>query len=867
MKKNLVIVESPAKAKTIEKILGQDFTVKSSMGHIRDLEKKGLAIDIENNFTPKYVITPEKAKLVSELKQFVKQHNEVWLATDEDREGEAISWHLCKVLGLDERTTKRIVFREITKPAILKAVEMPRQVDMNLVNAQQARRVLDRLVGFELSELLWKKIKGGLSAGRVQSVAVKLVVEREREIQKFEAKPFFKIEAVFNVPNAQGRVVKLKAESPQKFDTEGGATEFLKRCIGAIYQIQNIEVKPSKRKPAAPFTTSTLQQEASRKLGFSVSRTMSTAQRLYEAGHITYMRTDSTNLSEVAISAIAQQITKEYGAQYSQVRRFKVGKESAQEAHEAIRPTYIEKQNVSDDRDQQRLYELIWKRTIASQMSDAELERTLVDIGISTLKEAKLMAEGEVIKFDGFLKVYLESKDEEDEDAKGVLPPLSIGQKLDFDLMTATERFTRPPARFTEAALVKQLEEQGIGRPSTYAATIAKIMEENRGYVVKETREGTPREFKILTLSPKGTISQKTSSENVGGAKGHLFPTDMGMLVVDFLDKYFDRIMNYQFTAQVENELDDVADGKRRWTEMIRTFYFPFHQEVEKTKDEAERVSGERALGYDPETGMTVLVRMGKYGPVAQIGAPDELEEGQKPQYANLKKTQSIETINLSEALELFALPKNLGDFEGHEVSVAVGRYGPYIKFNDAFISMPKNEDPLSISMERAVELILEKRAADAPVFMYQNLPVTKGVGRFGAFIKWNDLYINIPTRYNLDTLTYEQAAELIEAKEAKEANRYLLEFPDLKVTVENGRWGPFVRFGKKMMNLKTADGKRMTNEEAAKLTLEQVKAVVEAEVPNAFAAKETKAKVKKEPAPKEATAAKTTKKATTKKK
>lgn len=868
MRKNLVIVESPAKAKTIEKILGQDFTVKSSMGHIRDLEKKGLAIDIENNFNPKYVITPEKSKLVSELRQQVKQHDEVWLATDEDREGEAISWHLCKVLGLDERTTKRIVFREITKPAILKAVETPRKVDMNLVNAQQARRVLDRLVGFELSELLWKKIKGGLSAGRVQSVAVKLVVEREREIQKFEPKPSFKIEAIFNVPNVQGRIVKLKAESPQKFEMEGDAKLFLEKCIGAIYNIKGIEVKPSKRKPAAPFTTSTLQQEASRKLGYSVSRTMSTAQRLYEAGHITYMRTDSTNLSEVAISAIAQQIKTEYGDRYSQVRRFKVGKESAQEAHEAIRPTYIEKTNVSDDKDQQRLYELIWKRTIASQMSDAELERTIAEISISTIKGAKLVAEGEVIKFDGFLKVYLESKDEEDEEAKGVLPPLSIGQKLNFELMNATERFSRPLARFTEAALVKQLEEQGIGRPSTYASTIAKIMEENRGYVVKETREGTNRDYKILTLSPKGVISEKIGKEIVGSAKGHLFPTDMGMLVVDFLDKYFDRIMNYQFTANVEDELDHIADGKRRWTEMIRSFYFPFHEEVEKTKSEADRVSGERSLGYDPETGLTVLVRMGKYGPIAQIGAPDELQEGQKPQYANLKNTQSIETINISDALELFSLPKILGNFEQHEVTVAVGRFGPYIKFNEVFISIPKNEDPLSISMERAVELILEKRAADAPIFSYENLPVTKGAGRFGAFIKWNNIFMNIPSRYKLETLTYEQAAEIIEAKREKEATRYILEFPNLKVTVENGRWGPFIRFGKNMINLKHTDGKRMTNEDAALLTEANVKTLVEAEVPNAFAVKETKAKVKKEgnKEPKEKITAKTSPKTTKKK-
>ncbi|MFM2267029.1 MAG: hypothetical protein RL757_470 [Bacteroidota bacterium] len=861
MSKNLVIVESPAKAKTIEKILGSDFTVRSSMGHIRDLERKGLAIEIENDFHPNYVITEDKKRLVNELRQAVKTHQEVWLATDEDREGEAISWHLCEVLGLDERTTKRIVFREITKPAILKAVTQPRNVDMNLVNAQQARRVLDRLVGFELSELLWRKVKTGLSAGRVQSVAVKLVVVREREIQRFNSTPFFKIEANFLVPNAQGKNVLLKAESPQRFEEEDGAYSFLKRCVGANYNIQKIEVKPSKRKPAAPFTTSTLQQEASRKLGFSVSRTMSNAQRLYESGHITYMRTDSTNLSELAIQDIATQIKTNYGDRYSHIRRYKVGKESAQEAHEAIRPTYIDKTIVTDDRDQQRLYELIWKRTIASQMADAELERTLVDVGISTVKEAKLVAEGEVIKFDGFLKVYLESKDEDDEDAKGVLPPLSVGQALNFDKMTATQRYTRPPARFTEAALVKQLEEQGIGRPSTYAPTIAKIMEENRGYVVKESREGMPRSFQILTLSNLGKIATTVGNEMTGASKGHLFPTDMGILVVDFLDKHFDEVMDYKFTANVEDELDNIAEGKSRWTKMIGDFYFPFHENVEKTRTEAERVSGERMLGKDPVTGRTILVRMGKFGPVAQIGAPDELEEGEKPQYANLKKTQSIETIGINDALDLFQLPKNLGEFEGQDLVVGVGRFGPYVKFGEAFVSIPRNEDALALTQERAIELVLEKRAAEAPVFEYEGLPITKGTGRFGDFIKWNSMFINIPRKYNLDSLTFEEAAELIEAKRDKEANRYIKQFPELKADIENGRWGPFIRFGKSMITPKI-DGKKMSPEAIAALTEAEVKAIIEIEHPDAFAPK-----VKKTPAAKPATAKPAVKKATPKKK
>lgn len=855
MPKNLLIVESPAKAKTIEKILGSDFTVKSSFGHVRDLEKGGIGIDIPNGFKPKYVVTPDKVRVVNELKSMAKQVDEVWLATDEDREGEAISWHLCKVLGLDEHRTKRIVFREITKPAILKAVQNPRTVDLSLVDAQQARRVLDRLVGFELSELLWKKVKGGLSAGRVQSVAVKIVVERERDIQKHEAKAFFKVEAQFDVPNAQNRNVILKAESPTRFDTEGGAKKFLEQCVGAIYSIKKIDVRPTKRKPTAPFTTSTLQQEASRKLGFSVNRTMQNAQRLYEAGHITYMRTDSTNLSETAIAAIAQEIETSFGKQYVQTRRFKTGKESAQEAHEAIRPTYIEKRNVSSDRDEQRLYELIWKRAIASQMADAELEKTTVSIGISTVAEANLVAEGEVVKFDGFLKVYLESKDEDDEDAKGVLPALSIGQKLTFAQMTATERFSRPPARFTEAALVKELEERGIGRPSTYAPTISKIMEENRGYVVKETREGTQRNFQILILDKNGKIAQKTGSEMTGALKNHLVPTDMGMLVVDFLDKHFDNIMSYGFTADIENQLDDVADSKRNWVEMLSKFYEPFHDDVQKTLNEAERVSGERVLGHDPETGRTVLVRMSKYGPVAQIGAPDELAEKEKPTYANLQKGQSIETITLTEALKLFELPKNMGEYDGLPMSVGVGRFGPYVKIGEAFVSIPRDEDPLSISYERAVELVEEKRRADAPVFTYKGHGITKGSGRFGPFIKWNDMFINVPKKYNLETLALDEAIELIEAKVSKEANRYIQNWEAEKISIENGRWGPFIRFGKEMIDLKH-EGKRLTAEDAALLTLDDVKKMIEAKIPDAFKPKEKK----------KAAATKTTTKTTKKK-
>jgi DNA topoisomerase-1 len=849
MPKNLLIVESPAKAKTIEKILGKDYTVKSSYGHVRDLPKNNSAIDVENDFHPKYEVTSDKKRVVKELKDAVKKVDEVWLATDEDREGEAISWHLCQVLGLDEETTKRIVFREITAPAIKKAIQQPRKVDMNLVNAQQARRVLDRLVGFELSELLWKKVKGKLSAGRVQSVAVRLIVDRERDIQQFKATSFFKIQAQFRVENEKGKVVILKAEMPKRFDQEADAEVFLKNCMNADFEISSIDVKPIKRKPTAPFTTSTLQQEASRKLGFSVKRTMVTAQKLYEAGLITYMRTDSISLSEVAIQAIANEIEQSFGQNYLQTRRYKSKKAGAQEAHEAIRPTYIERQQVPGDRDQQRLYDLIWKRTIASQMADARLEKTIVNIGISTIQDAFLRAEGEVLKFDGFLKVYLESKDDdEEEQAKGILPPLKVGQLLDMKDMEATERFTRPPARYTEASLVKKLEELGIGRPSTYAPTISKIMESDRGYVVKESREGVERAYQILHLE-NGTINKKSETEITGTTKNRLFPTDMGMIVSDFLLQHFQDIMDYRFTAGIEKKFDGISEGKEQWTKMLDGFYKPFHSTVENTLENADRASGERILGTDPESGRTLLVRMSRLGPVVQIGKPDELDEGEKPKYANLRPGQSLETIELETALELFQLPKTLGEYEGKEVVIGAGRYGPYIRYDEKFISIPRKEDPLELSMDRAIELIEEKRKADAPVGTYKGLPITKGKGRFGPFLKWNDLFVNIPRKYDPETIVLEDMHELIEKKVEKEANRYIHKWDDEKIAVENGRWGPFIRFNKKSVKLPKVDNKRMTPEEAKELTLEEVKKLIEAEIPDAFK-KKAKKKVAKKKSP-----------------
>jgi len=682
----------------------------------------------------------------------------------------------------------------------------------------------NRLVGFELSEILWKKVKGKLSAGRVQSVAVKIIVEREREIMKFEATPFFRVSAFFDVKNEAGRIVKLKAELPSRFDNLGDAESFLKNCNGATFSINNIAVKPLKRKPTAPFTTSTLQQEASRKLGFSVNRTMQNAQRLYEQGHITYMRTDSVNLSETAIKAVALEIEQKYGKEYVQTRRFKTKKENAQEAHEAIRPTNVGVMQATSDRDQQRLYELIWKRTIASQMAEAILEKTIVEIGVSTIPNRFLKAEGEVLKFDGFLKVYLASKDDDEEDdtAKGILPPLSVGQNLVLDEMTAIERFTRPPARYTEASLVKKLEELGIGRPSTYAPTISKIMEANRGYVSKEEREGVERKYQILKLKDQ-EIKATIDTEMTGAVKNRLIPSDLGMLVSDFLSKHFSDIMTYNFTADIEKNFDHIASGGQQWNDMIGEFYKPFHATVEETLEHADRATGERILGKDPESGRTLLVRMSRFGPLVQIGTMEELGE-EKPRYANLRPGQSLETIVFDDALELFKLPKDLGEYQGHDVIIGIGRYGPYVKYDGAFISLGRGTDPLEVTKEEAIVLIEEKKKADAPVATYQGLPVTKG--------------------------------ELIAAKIEKEANRYIHKWDDLKLAVENGRWGPFVRWGKKSIKIPKIDGERMTSEQAKEMmTLEEAKKLVEAEFPDAFKKKERKkkasAKKKKAPAKK----------------
>ncbi|MCG7858522.1 type I DNA topoisomerase [Flavihumibacter sp.] len=859
MAKNLLIVESPAKAKTIEKILGKDFEVKSCYGHIRDLEKDEMGIDIKDDYKPRYIVPDDKEKVVRELKQLAKKSEEVWLATDEDREGEAISWHLCEVLGLDPKTTKRIVFHEITKPAIQKAVQNPRTVNMDLVNAQQARRVLDRIVGFELSPVLWRKMSMGssLSAGRVQSVAVRLIAEREREINAFNTVSHFKVEAWFTAQDSGNRPVGFKAEG-QRYSNEEGAEKFLQSCIGASYSVSDIQVRPGKKSPAAPFTTSTLQQEASRKLGYSVSKTMLLAQKLYESGRITYMRTDSVNLGETAMEGISQQINAQYGKRYFQARKYKNKNESAQEAHEAIRPTYMDTISV-DDPDTRRLYELIWKRTMASQMADAELEKTTAKILISTNKE-ELTASGEVLKFDGFLKVYREDRDEEDmteeEGSESMLPPLSLKQILPLREMRATERFNRPAPRYTEASLVKKLEELGIGRPSTYAPTITTILK--RGYVEKRDKDGTRRDFRILKLDDRNVIKQM-DHETTGAEKSKLFPTDLGLVVTDFLNQNFNDVMDYGFTAKIENEFDEVANGKRVWHKMIDEFYNPFKKDVDNTIEHAERIRGERDLGVDKESGKKVVARMGRYGPMVQIG---DVNDEEKPRFAKLKSGQSIETISYDEAMELFKLPMTIGEYEGQEVSVNIGRFGPYVKWGEEFVSIPKGEDPVTLDIDRAVALINEKKHADAPIATYEGIPVTKGKGRFGPFIKWNDLYINIPKAYDFDRLGQKEVDELVSKKIEKEANRYIHQWPAEKISIENGRWGPFIRFGKKMLKLsRKGDGGKYTEEELAGITLEEVKKMIEAELPGAF-----DKKTKPAPAKKAATKKAATKKAPAKK-
>lgn len=842
MAKNLLIVESPAKAKTIEKILGKDFQVKSCFGHIRDLAKADMGINIEKNFEPTYIISPDKEKVVAELRKLSKDAD-VWLATDEDREGEAISWHLCEVLGLDPKKTKRIVFHEITKPAIKNAVENPRKVDMNLVMAQQARRVLDRIVGFELSPVLWRKIsmRNNLSAGRVQSVAVKLIAEREREINAFTPVSSFKIEGIFTAKDLSGKSVSFSAEG-KKQNSADDAEAFLKSCTGAQYKVTDIQVRPGKRSPAPPFTTSTLQQEASRKLGYGVGRTMQIAQKLYENGYITYMRTDSVSLSNTALGDITNTVKSMYGEQYHQFRKFKNKNENAQEAHEAIRPTYMNNAHVNEA-EWQKLYELIWKRTMACQMAEAELEKTTAKIEISTNKE-ELTATGEVLKFDGFLKVYREDKDEdeqEDDANEGMLPPLAINQQLPFKEMKATERFTRPPARYTEASLVKKLEELGIGRPSTYAPTISTILK--RGYVEKRDKEGVIRYYSVYVLKDD-SVKKELANENTGAEKSKLFPSDLGLVVTDFLSKYFDDIMDYSFTARIEEEFDEVAEGKMKWNNMIKDFYNPFKNDVEKTIEKAERATGERELGVDPESGKQVVARMGRYGPMIQIGeSNNELE---KPRFAKIPTGQSIETISFEEAMALFGAQGTMGQYEEKDVSVNVGRFGPYVKWGDDFISLPKGTDLGMVTLEKAIETIKAKQKADLPVGHYDEKPITKGTGRFGPFIKWDGMFINVPRRYDFAKLAQNEMNELIEAKVKKEENRFIHRWPEENLSVENDRWAPIIKFGKKKIYLpKKKDETRYTAEEAVAFTLEQVKAFIEAQIPGAFS-KKAKATAKK---------------------
>jgi DNA topoisomerase-1 len=821
MAKNLVIVESPAKAKTIEKFLGSDFQVESSYGHIADLPSKEIGVDVENDFRPKYEVSPEKKALVSKLRTLAKSAEMVWLASDEDREGEAISWHLAEELKLDPKKTKRIVFHEITKSAIQKAIENPRGIDYNLVNAQQARRVLDRLVGYELSPVLWKKVKGGLSAGRVQSVSVRLIVEREREIQDFKALASYSVSAEFSTE--AGKIVKAKLS--KNFSTKKEAEDFLQKNIGSTYKLSELETKPTKKTPAAPFTTSTLQQEAARKLYLPVGITMQIAQRLYEAGHITYMRTDSVNLSQEAMVAAQAEITRSYGKEFSKPRNFTNKSKGAQEAHEAIRPTDMSKHTLNIDRDQARLYDLIWKRTLASQMSDAELERTNVKIEANYHSE-HFSATGEVIKFEGFLKVYLEGSDEDEEEQEGILPAMKVNEKLINNSITATERFSRPGARYTEASLVKKLEELGIGRPSTYAPTISTII--NRNYVEKGNFEGQERKYNQITL--KGSdIKSVVLSENSGSDKGKLVPTDIGIIVNDFLVKNFATILDYNFTAKVEQDFDEIAIGNEDWTKMMRDFYNHFHPNVLDVEENADRESGERILGNDPKTGKPVSVRLGKFGPMAQIGDIDD----ENKQFASLGTEQNIGTITLEDALNLFLLPKNLGIYKGEELEVNNGRFGPYVRFGKIFISLPKGEDPLDVSLERAQELIDEKNQADAPIGTYEGLPIQKGVGRFGPFIKWNGMFINVSKKYNFDKLAQTDLNELIEDKQQKEIDKVIHDWKAEGIKVEKARWGrSIITKGKIKIELSK-------DIDAEKLTLTQVHELIEKKSP----AKKTSAK------------------------
>ena len=830
MAKNLVIVESPAKAKTIQKYLGKDFEVKSSFGHIRDLPKKGMGINLED-FTPDYEISADKKKVVAELKAASKKAETVWLASDEDREGEAIAWHLAQELKLKSENTKRIVFHEITKNAILKAVENPREIDQNLVNAQQARRVLDRIVGFEMSPVLWKKVKPGLSAGRVQSVAVRLIVEREKEIREFKPVPSYKVEGVFTNLEKQEISAKLKKD----FTKEQDAEDFLNQVQNIDFKVLNIDVKPAQRSASAPFTTSTLQQEASNRLGYGVTTTMRVAQRLYEEGYITYMRTDSVNLSQEAINAAKSQILKEFGEEYSQPRNYVTKSASAQEAHEAIRPTDFGVKSIGDAQ-LNKLYQLIYKRTLASQMANAKLEKTIIEIGNPELPQ-HFEAQGEVIVFDGFLRAYgiYKNEDEEQEDGNKILPKVNVGEALAYKKITAVEKFSRPVSRFTEAGLVKKLEELGIGRPSTYAPTIQTI--QNREYVDKREIEPKEREIVKLTLTKTG-LKKEILTEKFGGDKNKFVPTDIGIVVNDFLTTNFNEILDYGFTAKVEQDFDEIAKGEEKWKDVLKNFYSSFHPKIEDVGENADRATGERLLGQDPKTGKNVYARIGRFGPMVQIG---ETDSDEKPIFASLMATQNIVTITLEEALELFKVPFDLQDYEGKTVTVGVGRFGPYVKWGEAFISLPKGENPLSVDYDRAVAIIEEKKKADAPVASYKGEPVTKGVGRFGPYLKYQDIYINVPKKYDFENLSQKDVEELIEAKLDKEANRYIRQWEEEKISIENGRWGPFIKFKKANFKIpKKQDDTKYTPEELKDISLDQVKKWILEQDKTAFAEKKT---------------------------
>ena len=791
----LVIVESPAKAKTIEKYLGAGYTVLSSYGHVRDLPERDLSVDVDHDFEPTYIIPDDKKERLGQLQREANKASMVWLATDEDREGEAISWHLKEALNLPDSKVKRITFNEITQKAVLKAIENPRQIDIHLVDAQQARRVLDRLVGYELSPVLWRKVKPSLSAGRVQSVAVRLIVDREREILGFESNSTFRIAALFLV---NGRT-QVKAELPTRFATEPEAMKFVQGCVGSTYTVNAVEKKPGKRSPAAPFTTSTLQQEASRKLGYSVDRTMRIAQGLYEQGNITYMRTDSVNLSDFATSAAKDTIVGSYGERYSKPRKFATKSKGAQEAHEAIRPTDMNVRNAGSDRDAERLYELVWKRTIASQMAEAELEKTVVNIDISGHPNEKLVASGEVILFDGFLKVYLEGRDDEEGDEQeGLLPEMKQGELLQLQTLTATQRYDRPSPRYTEASLVKKLEELGIGRPSTYAPTISTV--QKRGYVVKENRDGAQRPYRILTLV-NDSITDTTAMENVGAEKQKLFPTDIGMVVNDFLVEHFPTIVDFHFTAKVEEEFDVIAEGNENWRDMIRRFYTPFHATIGTVKDTAERASGARILGKDPVSGKDVVARIGRFGPMVQIG---NAEDEDKPKFASIRKDQSIASITYEQAMDLFKLPRTLGERDGEVVIIGVGRFGPYVKLGSTFASIPAEDDPLSIDLQRAIEIVDQKKAGNMARELgeYEGETLAVAKGRFGPYVKFKGLYANIPKGEDMNAVTLARAIELVQAKQAGAAALTIKSFDGSSIQVLKGKYGPYVTDGKKNANV-----------------------------------------------------------------